>query len=253
MLLGWMTLGAGCQQLSPEARQQLADGARGYQMSRYSSAKATLSRFIEQYGDAPEVGEAYYLRGLCNLKLRQRSEAQRDFEAAIAKTSRMDVRSRAQASLAVMAYDDGHWARAVRYYQEALPWLEDLQDYDDQLLRYGISLQRTGKWTESARAFAQILQEKPNGSASKTARYMLGWTRSYFTVQCHALSKAQAANNEVVRLRALGLQADQQLDTRNGRALYLVHVGKYATYDEALQAVERIRRTARLPLAKVVP
>jgi hypothetical protein len=54
-------------------------------------------------------------------------------------------------------------------------------------------------------------------------------------------------------LRSLGLQADQQLDTRNGRALYLIQVGKFRTYDEALRELQRIQRLPGLTTAKVVP
>ncbi len=253
MLCVGATLIVGCHELTAEARQELSDGAHAYELGRYSASKATLTRFIQQHPDAPETGEAYYLRGLCHLKLRQRSEAQRDFTDAITKSPRKDVSLRAQAALGVMAYDDGHWAAAIRHYEDAIFWLEDLREYDDQLLRYGISLQRMGQWDQSARLFSQILHDYPKGSAAKAARRMLGWNKNYFTVQCHALSKSAAADKEVARLRGLGLKASRRLDTRGGRAWYLVQVGEYRTYDEAKRAERRIRRLADVPLAKVVP
>ncbi|MBN1344941.1 MAG: tetratricopeptide repeat protein [Phycisphaerae bacterium] len=248
-----VSLVAGCGQLTPEARQQLADGAHQYELAKYGEASTTLTRFIDQNADAPEAGEAQYIRGLCELKLRRRTEAQRDFEAAVSKTPRAEVKTRSQAALAVMAYDDGNWDRAIRYYQEAIPWLSDVREYDDHLLRFALCQQRMGNWEQSAHLLARILHEYPKGSAAKTAKYLLGWNRPYFTIQCHALSDAQNAAKEVARLRSLGLLADQQLDTRDGRALYLIQVGKFPTYDEALRELQRIRRTAGLATAKIVP
>ena len=222
-------------------------------MSKYTAATATFSRFIEGHGEVPEVGEAHYMRGLCHLKLRRRSEAARDFQAAIAKTSREELRVRAHAALAVMAYDDGDWQRAVRDYGQAVTWLSELQGYDEHLLRYGISMQRLGNWEQSAHLFSQVVHERPKGSAAKTARIMLGWNHTYFTVQCHALGKSASAAKEVARLRSLGLEAEQKLETRTGKALYLIHVGRYPTYDLALKALQRVKQTARIPAAKVVP
>ncbi len=248
-----LSITTGCNQLTPEARERLSQGAHEYQVSRYTSARATLTEFIDSHGEASEAGEAYYIRGLCNLKLRRRTEAEKDFQAAIDVASRKDVEIRAQAALAVMAYDDGAWQTAVRYYDDAIAWLTDLREYDDHLLRYAISLQRMGQWDRSAKLFAQILHEYPKGSAAKTARYLLSWNKEYFTIQCHALSKATSAAAEVARLRSAGLPAEQHLDTRKGKALYLVQVGRYRTYDEALQALPRVRRVGNVPTAQIVP
>lgn len=250
LLLALLT---GCQQLTVEARQQLEQGAHAYNMGRYASARTTLNEFIADNQDYPEVAEAHYIRGLAHLKRNMRTEAQRDFEAAIEKSGRHEVTVRAKAALAVMAYDDDNYATAVRYYEDAILWLSDLRDFDDHLLRYGISLQRVGKWEQAAHQFSRILHEHPTGSASKTARYMMSWNRPYFTVQCHALSSAEAARKEVARLRALGLPAEQQLETRHGKALYLIQVGRYKNYNEAQQAAVRIRRVAGVDRAKVVP
>lgn len=248
-----LALATGCHQLTPSARQQLADGAHAYNIARYGPAKETLTSFINDNDQSQEVSEAYYIRGLARLKLRQRTEARQDFQAAVAKSARKDVTLRAQTSLAIMAYDDADWASAVRHYEDAILWINDLRDYDDHLLRYAISLQRLGRWEESSRMFADILQDHPSGSASKTAKIMLGWNHPYFTVQCHALGKAQAADKEVARLRATGLKAAKTLDTRSGRAMYLVQVGKYRTYDEALQGLQRVRRIGEVSTARVVP
>jgi len=241
----------GCQELTPEARQMLTEGVNSYEKAEYNSATTKLSQFIDKNKEAPEVAEAHYIRGLCQLKLSHRSEARRDFEVALQRASRKDLIARAQACLAVMAYDDGNWATAANYYGEALPWIEDIHDYDDHLLRHGISLQRLGQWEPSRQVFARILHKYPNGAAAKSAKTLMGWNRPYFTVQCHALSKPDAAANEVARLRKLGLDASQQMETRQGQALYLVQVGQYKTYDEALQALERIKR--HVPGARVVP
>ncbi len=253
LMTGLLVSLAGCQQLTVEARQDLEQGAHAYNMGRYAQARSTLNRFIDANQQYPEVAEAYYIRGLCHLKRNMRTEAQRDFLAAIERSSRLDLTMRAKAALGVMAYDDDNYSSAVRYYEDAIQWLTDLREFDDHLLRYGISLQRTGKWEQAAHQFSRILHEFADGSAAKTARYMLGWNRPYFTVQCHALSSAEAARKEVARLRALGLQAEQQLDTRHGKAMYLIQVGRYKTYNEAQQAAVRIRRVAGVEKAKVVP
>ncbi len=226
---------------------------QAYQKGRYDSAKATLTRFLDENAELPEAGEASYIRGLCQLRLRRRTEAQRDFEAAIGKTARTELKARAQAALAVMAYDDGHWNRAIRYYDEAIGWLGDLEEYDEHLLRYGVSQQRMGKWDEAAQVFSQILHNYPKGSAAKMARYKLGWNRRYFTVQCHALTRADGATKEVARLRRMGLPAEQIQDTRGGRAMYLVHVGRHATYDEALKTLRRVERAGGVPDPTIVP
>lgn len=235
------------------ARQQLADGAHAYNTARHERANTILTQFIKEHGEAPEAGEAHYIRGLALLKLNRRTEARRDLQMAAEKSPRRDVRVRALAALGVMAYDDDDWATAVKYYKDAIPWASDLQEYDDHLLRYGICLQRLGNWEESAYEFARVVDGYPKGSAAKTARIMLGWNHPYFTVQCHALTNADAADKEVSRLRAAGLDATKELDTRDKRALYLVQVGKYRTYDEAQQALVRVKRIGNVPNARIVP
>ncbi len=246
-----VSLSIGCQELTPEARQHLSEGAQAYEKADYTGANIKLSQFIDRYKDVPEVAEAYYVRGLCRLRLNHRSEARQDLTTAIQKSKRKDLTARAQASLAVMAYDDGDWATAARQYGEALEWIEEVREYDDHLLRYGVSLQRLGQWDQSRQQFAQLIQKYPNTTAGKTAKDLMGWNRPYFTIQCHALSRPDAAANEVARLRKLGLEASQLMETRQGRAMYLVQIGQYKTYDEARQALERVKR--QVPTARIMP
>jgi TolA-binding protein len=244
-------VGTGCQQLTPEARQQLSDGVHAYEKGNFSSANTTLGQFIEKYKEAPEAAEASYVRGLCQLKLNHRSEARRDFDWAVQKSARRDLTARAQASLAVMAYDDGDWATAGRLYAEAIPWVSDIKEYDEHLLRYGVCMQRLGQWDQSRQQFAQIIQKYPSTPAGKAAKEAMGWNRPFFTIQCHALSRPDAAAGEVARLRKLGLEASHLMETRQGHAVYLIQVGQYKTYDEARQALERVKRN--VPTARIMP
>jgi tetratricopeptide (TPR) repeat protein len=250
-LAGCALLAVGCQELTPEARQLLMEGSQAHERGDYASATTKLSQFIDQHKDAPEAAEAYYVRGLSQLRLNHRTEARRDLEAAIEKSARKDVIARAQASLAVMAYDDGNWKAAADYYAEAVPWLEGVRGYDDHMLRYAVSTERLGQWEQARQVFAQIIHAFPNSPSAKYAREHMGWNRPYFTVQCSALSTPDAAGREVARLRKLGFEASQLMETRQGHAAYLVRIGQYKTYDEATRALERIK--GHVPAARVVP
>jgi len=150
-----------------------------------------------------------------------------------------------------MAYDEGNWAQAAALYAEAMPWIDDIAGYDEHMLRQATSLQRLGQWEPSRQLFAQLIQKYPNGAAARSARDMLAWNHPYFTVQCHVLTKPDTAAREVTRLRKLGLEAIQLMDSRGGQPRYLVQVGQYKTYDEAAHALERVK--PQVPQARVMP
>lgn len=242
---------AGCTSLPPAERQALQRAAGMYQSGDLRAATADLDRLIKDYDQAIEISEAYYLRGLCRLKSKLPREAEQDFERAIQKSQRTDLTARCRASLAAIAYQAGNWARASDLYVQALPELPDQPPKDKMLYCAGIALQRNGQWREAVFQFGQILRKFRDSPMAADARRLASWRHDYFAIQLAAFSGADSAESKVQELRAKGFDAVQEFLPRNNQSLWVVMAGRYPTYGEAVQGLNRVKRS--YPDAFIIP
>lgn len=242
---------SGCSQLPPDARQRLLSSDELYRSGRYPEARQQLSDLIRQHADKAEIGEAYYLRGLCGIQMKDRTAGRGDLERAVETTNREDVRGRALATLGIMAYEDGDFELAVDHLQEAVKLLPSQPPVDELLLRLGSCLQRVGQWKESRLVLARVLHEFGSRPASKEARRKYGWPYEYFAIQAGAFRSTENARKLTAKLKSAGLAATYRLDARSGKGLHVVTVGRYIKWVQAERELARVRRVE--PAAIIVP
>ena len=86
-------------------------------------------------------------------------------------------------------------------------------------------------------------------------RRYFSWRQDGFSVQCGAYQQRKGAEDEARRLtaafRASGLKAAHRLDWRGGQAVYVVRIGLFPTYAEAVRELANVRR--QVPDAFIVP
>jgi tetratricopeptide (TPR) repeat protein len=242
---------AGCATLPPNERQQLIDASRQYATGQTTPAMRTTDRLIRDYGRTAEIGEAYYIRGLCRFKAQQRQAAAADFEKAIDKSKRPELIARSRASLAAVAFENGDWSRAAELYGQSVEMLPDVPPNDAVLFSAGLAMQRAGDWREARFQFARILNRFRSRPLAAEARRMAFWRHDYFSIQFGAYRDSLNAGKAVQSARQQGFEASQEYMLRNGQPVYLVIAGRYTTYNEARSALTQVRR--RQPQATIVP
>lgn len=248
-LLGFVS---GCMPFGPGERQRLLQARELYDRGQWSESIARLDPLIRDFAQAPEIGEAYYLRGLCRNKMGKLAAAASDFEQAIASSRDDNVVIRSKISLAAVTFQLGQWAKAADLYVEVVPRLEDKPPADQIIYYAGVALRRAGRWREATQYFARILHRFPNSSIAPDARRMAGWQHEYFAIQLGAYQDADRAERAVQAYRTRNLDFVQMENHPwNNRVLWVVMAGRYRSYEDALAALGRIRSIA--PDAHIIP
>jgi tetratricopeptide (TPR) repeat protein len=249
VVLGFL---CGCTQLSPAERQSLLSAKELYDRNQCAEAAAKLDPVIRDHGKAAEIGEAYYLRGLCRNRVGNRKGAAADFEQAIASSKNDGVIVRSKISLAAVTYQMGQWSRSADLYTEVIPKLEDKPPSDQIIYYAGVALRRAGRWREATQYFARILHRFPNSPIAGDARRMAGWQHEYFAIQLGAFQDTEHAEKAVQAYRTKNLDFVQMENHPwEGRVIWVVMAGRYRDYEDAVAAMGRVRAIA--PDAHVIP
>jgi len=246
-----LAAGSGCTRLPGPAVQQVRDAHQAYQRRQYARCEQLLDPVITRHRREPDVAEAHYVRALCRLQSGQAASARQDLEAGLAVADRPELRGLLQAQLGNLEYEAARYAQAAGHYRRARPRLPERPPTDRVLLRFGESLQRSGRFAEAKRIFAELILDYPNSAAARQARGKISPPGGAFSVQCGAYSRRQYADRAVDKLRRAGVTARVWQEQRRGVSRYVVRTGPYQTHDEASKALARIR--AHVPDAFVVP
>ncbi|MFQ5492528.1 MAG: tol-pal system YbgF family protein, partial [Phycisphaerae bacterium] len=163
----------GCDRLPGPAVKQIREGHQAYRDRQYDLADRLLSEVIAQHPDAPDVAEAYLVRGLAELKSDKPGRAQADLEAGLGLSDRPELIALIHAQLGNLDYEAGRYESAAAHYGLAADDLPDLEPTDRVLLRYGISLQRSGQFHEAKQVLASLLLRFDTGPAVADARHKI--------------------------------------------------------------------------------
>ena len=234
----------GCTQLPPEAKQQLETARDQYQAAHYSDAVATAGKFLTLHGSHPVASEAYYIRGQSYLKLGQNKQARADLQQALDGSKRPDLTAKLHATLGSLDYAEDNFMAAADHYRQAVPALPNVPPKDLILYRLGLCLQRQGEWPEARKHLAQLINDYPASRVADAAKACFNWPHDFFTIQVGAYTKPELAERQLAVLRQAGLSAQQRLDTRTGKPLYVVQVGQYSTYADARANLPKVRTAA---------
>lgn len=274
VLLGWITLLTGCQQLPPHAVQQIEQARGELQKRNYTKCERILNPVIASYQTSDDIAEALYMRGQCRLMKNQRKQGVRDLATAqnIAKEKRL--RAWIEVQLANVAFDDGSNAKARQLYESALGELPDAPPTDQVMHQLALACERSGDRTEARKVRSELATRFPNSryvsksssnrsrmlastsskprprstsSARRTTRPRV--TRSAtvgskgrFEIQCGAYARIEHAHQAAARLRQQGINALAIPQPRGGAVKHVVRVGKYDNYREASRMLAKVRK-----------
>ncbi len=242
---------AGCTQFGPGECESLRQASQLYGRGDLSGANVRLDRLIADHGQALEIGEAYYLRGLCRIRTGQEQAALVDFRQAIDHSKRPDLTAYARASLAAIYHRQGYWMQAADLYSDALPALPSQPPKDMIMFSAGVALQRAGRWKDAAMCFAELLRVFRDRPIAVQARQKAQWRHEYFAIQLGAFSEADRAESEVRNWQRRRVDAVQESVPRGDQNLWVVMTGRYPTYAQALEALKRVRTS--VPDAYIIP
>lgn len=247
-LVTWVT---GCEGVPPAARQMLLTANENYQRGQYLAAEQSSTTFLHHFESSPAAGEAYYIRGLSRAQQHQEAAARADFQAGAKRATRDDLRAYCHAMLGNYAYEDGDVAAAAGHYAAAEPNLPRESPTDLILYRYGVCLQRLGRWKDARQRFSRLLDQFASSPRADAARRLALWPNDAFSIQCGAFGRVDNANAVAGTLRKRGLSPETVYLDLGGTPMWRVIVGRYATYAEARADLARVR--AIEPTALVVP
>ncbi len=238
-----LALLAGCSQgLTQQQRAWLEAGERRYQRQDYRGAVESLSRFLAEVRDKPETARAFYIRGMSYAQRGRRDAAYADLRRAAAGAASDDLRWRADVALGTLLFEDGDWAAAARRYRSALEPMPDRPPKDTVLYRLALCLERQGQWTLARPYLAEIVARYSSGPYADSARRHLRSRPTHYAVQCGAFRTRANAERLCGELRGKGLEAYVHAEQRGRTPMYLVLVGRYSTYEQALSYQQMIRR-----------
>ena len=224
---------------------------RFYRQGLFPEAEQAATHVIDTEGGRPGAAEGYYIRACARSQVGRQDEARDDYERAVLLSKRNDLTARARAALGTLAADSGRYQGACEHFEKAVDQLPSRPPLDEILYRYGLSLQRVGRWREGRRVLGQILLKFRGRPVEEAARRLFSWPDDFFAIQFGAFRRRSNAESLAGELRQAGWDASVRTEIRSGHGAYLVRGGRYETYAEARQALDRARVIE--PEAFVVP
>jgi len=218
-----------------------------YRQNDYRGTVQKADEFLAAYGDTEAAGEAYYLRGLAYVSLRDHVRAWSDLERAVAAAHRSDLVPLAQVAMGNLAFEEGRLAQAAQHYQPVVADLPNDSPKDIVLFRLGVCYTRLGQWKSGRTWFSELIARFPASSLEPRARRYIA--ADGFTVQCGAYLDLARAQRQVKDVGDRGLDARWVQDPR--MRYFLVQVGSFATYQEARAELANVLRV--VPDALIVP
>lgn len=237
--------GVACNQPTQSDLKQVVKAETEYRNHRFEEADSTLTAFLRRFPEQPESAEAYCLRALCNVKLNNKARAEADAQTCVSLAKDSTIKANAHATLATLLYEDGKTDQALDHYAAALKVLPDKPPADLLRYRYGLCLQRAGRWQEARREFATVYQRYPGSDLAPHARRLYNWDIDGYAIQAGAFREASSASELNQKLRREGLPSRIDRIARSGEWLHTVYVGNYSTYREATSALPVVRRVVK--------
>lgn len=232
---------AGCSGLTEQQRAWLAEGRQAFEQQRYTRAVQQLSRFLDEVAGKPETTEALYVRAMSHAKSGQRAQAYNDLQRCVATSTNPDVAWRAQVVLGTLSFEDERWDAAGQAYGAAAKTMPPVPPMDAVLFRIGQCYERTGRWTEAQGSYRALVDHFPVGVNAAAARRRIQLNADHFAVQCGVFSRRENADRLRMDLKANGLEAYVRQEPRDQRTMYVVLVGRHASYGEARQQLAAVR------------
>lgn len=237
--------GIACNAPTQVDLKQVVKAESEYRNQRFEEANDTLSAFLRRFPDDSASAEAYCLRSLCNVRLNNKARAEADAQTCVRLAKDSTVKANAHATLATLLYEEGKTDQALDHYAAALKVLPDKPPADLLRYRFGLCLQRAGRWQEARREFASVYQRYPNSDLAPHARRLYDWDIDGYAIQAGAFRESGSASELNQKLRRQGLPSRVDRIARSGEWLHTVYVGNYTTYREATNALPIVQRVVK--------
>ncbi|RMF85286.1 MAG: hypothetical protein D6744_01665 [Planctomycetota bacterium] len=254
LLIGLMVVVVvGCaDRLSPAQADLLERGEQAYKSQRYAEAADRLGEFLGAApAGRPERARALYVRGMALARAGRRAEAVADLERCVRTRGDEESVWRAYVVLATIYYEDRDWSRAAGALRAAVSRMPAEPPKDTLLFRLGVCYERLGRWSDAHLAFRELVRSFPKSSVARDAQRKLARNASHYAVQAGVFSSKSNAERQVRMLRDHNLPAEIRLESHNRTPRYIVLVGRYATYEQALQQLAAVK--AFVPDAVIWP
>lgn len=236
-----VTVLCGCQAAKPRPDAALFEGESAYLQRDYHRADARLSTFIQLTNDTAARARALYVRGMTRALLGQRAAAYADLDAAARTAADTQLRWSANATLGALQFEDGHWDTAARALYAAVTTMPRVAPRDALLYRLSLCYERLGHWPQALSAQQQIVAEFGSGPYGDLARRRVELQAGHFAVQCGVYGSQENADRMVRNLWQQTLRPYVQPERRGGVIRYVVLVGRYESYAQAVQALAQVK------------
>jgi len=232
-------LAPGCAPPNQRGGQAAFDeGFAAFQAGHWQSAYDGFTRYLRSDPEVTTRAEVYYYRGQALVHLRRRSDAMNDFQQALAAKPGQPIVDFVRVAIGNFYYEEGNDAKALEWYNQALREPVPQLPMDQLSLRAGVSLQRVGRWQDADKYLQHLIDNYPATVQAQEARRRIHATS--FAVQTGAYTTADAAQQELSRLRQKGFDARIVPASRPGQTLQAVQVGRARTYVEAQALARRL-------------
>ncbi|MBL8880613.1 MAG: SPOR domain-containing protein [Phycisphaerales bacterium] len=235
--------GFGCQSGGGNSKS-LAAARQAYDRGDFATSMQLLGHYLESADHSQNTEEAMYLRGLSAAKSGKRQQAYADLRRCADAARGSDVRWRASLALGVMYFEDNQWSDAGRAYFTAISTMPERPPMDFALWRLGQCYERTGRWSSATAPYTQLVRKFPASELTPRAKRRIELRPTFFAVRCGAFGNAQNAQRMAADLRQQGFGASVRTETTGGKPLHIVLVGKFDTYESAMQQVAAVRSAA---------
>ena len=248
-LLPLLLLLASCQpKITEQGKRQLLSAAKLVEEGSYATAIDELETFISSYPSSHEAAEAYYILGLSRLQTQNSSQAEHNFESALADADVPILEHYVRMSLANLAFERQDYARAGKYYGRYLDEMPNKPPFHLAYYRYGLSLQALGRWKRADVQFSRVLYLFPQADILRSVQERFG--RNHYAIEIGRFSSFELANEQREEFSDLVIDLPQVRRAPEGWC-YVNLYGNFSNLAQAQQALEQIR--TRVSQARIVP
>lgn len=236
------TLAGGCLAPTPLDQKQVVKAQTDFRNKNYSAAQQKLDGFLSRFPKHPDSADAYYLRALRKIETSNKDQAREDARKCVELAKDRELKANAHATLATLLYENNNTIEAIDHFDAALKSLPDKPPADLLHYRYGICLQREGRWQDARLEFAAVYQRYPSSTLADHARRLYEWPHNAFSIQVGAFRDSDSASELNQRLKRSALPSRVERKSRSGETLYTVYVGKYPEMDDANRMLMTVKK-----------
>ena len=234
--------GLGCEgALTPQGRELLQSGYDLYEAGEDAATISKLDEFLSANARSSRADEAFYLRGMAKLRRNDPSAAKSDLKKAVSSTRNKRLLAKGRVGLGDIAFADGDMDVAARMYRGALTHPERSDELTGHAhYRLGCVLQRQGRWADADVHFDRVLYLFPGTELSRRAArrtHCVTWTIPTAVFRKRSLADADA---KTIVIQNLSPHIEAMI--LDGQLVFAVQVGRFGTYEEAIAALDEVRK-----------